>query len=359
MKKLAVILFLGTLVTFPSCFIDPNQFAPKDTEIEGLELTFSSLDTVDLGFYEEARSVLFRNESTGFYTSSLGALYKTKDGGKTWVKVRAQNKETLEDLFFVDDNSGWAVGGRPLCGPSNACEPKTGVFIQTKDGGETWQDANVVLSSSTQLQSVWFTTPLNGIVVGASVHDKGTGLMYSTVDGGQTWQERHFANIGGVMNDIQFIDTQNGLISCSSGRVMRTSDGGANWIVEKQFPELDENIISCVKPSIVGPHIIAFAGGQSVSRTIDGGVTWKPWAYPNVKITEMIFITHLDGFVFGEGVSDFLFSFSAIKYTKDGGQTWIGSNEVDEIWPVVAVSFPTPNLGFGVSGTKMVKIKVK
>jgi len=69
-----------------------------------------------------------------------GAILKTVDGGQTWTRKGVddpQGNANLEGIGFVDDKHGWTGGwgDRDFTG---------GFTSETRDGGETWTDANHV-----------------------------------------------------------------------------------------------------------------------------------------------------------------------------------------------------------------------
>jgi photosystem II stability/assembly factor-like uncharacterized protein len=71
-------------------------------------------------------AVSFADERRGWAVGDSGAVFATKDGGRTW---RAQVPNVWADLFdvkFFDQREGVAVGG-------------DGTAIHTSDGGQTWR----------------------------------------------------------------------------------------------------------------------------------------------------------------------------------------------------------------------------
>jgi photosystem II stability/assembly factor-like uncharacterized protein len=85
-----------------------------------------------------------------------GTIIKTINGGATWT---AQTSGTLNDLhsvYFIDANTGYAVGGSVLTGD--------GILLKTINGGTSW---NSLLSvPKYQLYSVYFTDANTGYAVG-------------------------------------------------------------------------------------------------------------------------------------------------------------------------------------------------
>lgn len=51
----------------------------------------------------------FVNNLTGFYCST-DEIYKTTDGGSTWNRVCRVAKQGLVEIYFTDENTGWACG---------------------------------------------------------------------------------------------------------------------------------------------------------------------------------------------------------------------------------------------------------
>jgi photosystem II stability/assembly factor-like uncharacterized protein len=87
--------------------------------------------------------IQFVTEDVGFVSLEAyddAAILKTTDGGRTWTRKPVddpQNNANLEGIGFVDERVGW-VGGW------GDAQFEGGFTSTTRDGGETWQDANSV-----------------------------------------------------------------------------------------------------------------------------------------------------------------------------------------------------------------------
>src|SRR6185436_9578190 len=62
----------------------------------------------------------------GWTVGSFGAIYHTKDRGKTWEKQDSKVFEPLYGVRFVSPTEGWVSG-------------KSGLILHTTDGGKTWE----------------------------------------------------------------------------------------------------------------------------------------------------------------------------------------------------------------------------
>lgn len=113
--------------------------------------------------------------STGYVVSDWGDILKTTDGGRTWVTQNSGTTGQLWGVDFVDNLTGYAVGGEFV-----GTKPR-GIILRTTDGGATW---NSQTNPATEyLTSVSFPVDANtGYAVGM------TGIILKTVDGG-VWVE--------------------------------------------------------------------------------------------------------------------------------------------------------------------------
>ncbi|HRH34909.1 MAG TPA: YCF48-related protein, partial [Catalimonadaceae bacterium] len=123
--------------------------------------------------------------------------------GWEWQNPLPQGN-TLNDIFFIDGQTGWAVGRR-------------GTIIKTTDGGVTWENKSEY--STKVLNAVHFIDLQKGIAVGTG------GIVKRTTDGGETWQETLLGNQT-FLNSIAFQGNLIGWIVGQYGRLFKTTDGG-------------------------------------------------------------------------------------------------------------------------------------
>jgi photosystem II stability/assembly factor-like uncharacterized protein len=76
-------------------------------------------------------AVDFADERRGWAVGSLGSIYVTEDGGRTWRAQQSGVTAELRDVKFTNAREGWAVGAQ-------------GVVLRTRDGGQTWQSEKPV-----------------------------------------------------------------------------------------------------------------------------------------------------------------------------------------------------------------------
>lgn len=146
-----------------------------------------------------------------FYTLVFSLMVLCVQGQNfDWTEQSSNTGEWLNDIYFVDDLTGWAVGDN-------------GAIVATVDGGKTWIPQ--LSKTFEKLRSVFFISKTRGWAVGGT-----TKLtLLNTYDGGSTWAALP-NNISGeaFLSEIHFHDGLHGF-AISPYAVYYTSDGGAHW----------------------------------------------------------------------------------------------------------------------------------
>ncbi|MBI5134808.1 hypothetical protein HZA86_01045 [Candidatus Uhrbacteria bacterium] len=244
-----------------------NTTATVDIAHGQTRLTTTDAWTNTLGFFGNNQDVFFLNSDplVGWAVTVQGEILKTTDAGIFWhVQHSAPNtpyNTELYNIFFIDANTGWAVGGVPE-GPS-------GYMVKTTDGGATW---NVVTpSGATVLQDTYFTSTQNGWAVGWA------GAIYRTQDGGATWATQT-SGTGETLNAV-YVDPAGtkGMIVGGTGTILRTTDSGATWSARAPANATEAGLLLTGNFSglyfLNGNRGWLFSDGGGISYTIDHGDT--------------------------------------------------------------------------------------
>lgn len=245
----------------------------------------------------------------------------------------------FEDVFFVDENNGWAVGSRSYL-PQFSGQ----VIFHTSDGGQTWETQYEhappfdIGFSYHRLDDVFFADSQHGWAVGASetVWDpdpppsgswEHRGAILHTTDGGLHWEEQGeelYEHWDLEFFAVQSLDDQNGWALATKNFpsdhifLARTANGGSQW--------------DWVDTGITGPLAIGFAlvqgdvvftdaqhgwavgGLGKVIHTDDGGAHWvrqdfgEDWR----RLFAVEMLDNQEGWIAGEG----------LFHTSDGGDHW-------------------------------------
>lgn len=125
-----------------------------------------------------------------------------------WSDQNSGVSSTLNDVHFIDEQEGWAVG-------------RSGTIVHTSDGGGSWSTQNS--GTNEDLTGVHMV----GSSVGYAVGKNGTCVKYD----GNSWSSVPLGHSQDVFN-VHFVDASTGWVSGSSGFLQKTTDGGSNWTDE-------------------------------------------------------------------------------------------------------------------------------
>lgn len=221
----------------------------------------------------------------------------------------------LKSIYFIDENTGWAVGGS-LNNPSPV--------LWTNDGGDTWLETNLI----EKCNSVYFTNIDTGFI-GGSIEDNGEQTtMWHTQNGisgvSTTWNEQLW-NGAGEIKAMSFVDAQNGWAieyDCfwhCNYKILKTSDGGGTWAYQtggNNAALLDICFANANYGWAVGRDHIASIN-PLICRTTDGGLNWES------KIIEMEDHITLQGVAFPDSIHGWTVgNVGTILHTSNGGETW-------------------------------------
>ncbi len=212
---------------------------------------------------------------------------------------RAQVTNSLFDVFFIDNRTGWTVA-------------KLGMIAATTDGGAFWKVQKSITDSN--LRGIYFINDQEGWVVG----DLGTVLH--TVNAGQEWTFQE-SGTKKHLRDVYFFDRDSGFIVGEQGVVLVTGNGGKEW---KEREDLRELFIVEDSPFLAALFKICFADEKTgwiagdygtILHTKDGTVTWnKQESGTDSLLMDIYFIDQTRGWAVGE--------FGTVIHTSDGGTSW-------------------------------------
>ncbi len=153
-------------------------------------------------------------------------------------------------------------------------------------------------------------------------------ILFLTVEiysqDGWFWQNP--STTGNPLNDVCFIDANNGWAVGEYGTIIRTTDGGDNWTVQLQGKTYALNGVyftDANNGTVVGVGIFSPYFTGIILRTIDGGENWIMQSSGVSCILNGVYFTdENNGTVVGGGTS-FGGGYGTILRTTDGGEHWI------------------------------------
>lgn len=225
-----------------------------------------------------------------------------------WRLVDSTNRMYYEDVFFVDEYYGWAVGMRTSTMYAHS-------IAYTNDGGWHWDyyyyhpDFNAY-----SMNSVFFIDRNEGWVCGTS------GIILHTTDGGRTWAQQQ-TNVSSNLQKITFKDNLNGRAVGDNSTMLFTNNGGASWstigLSSMTQTHLKDVAFSYYKVVAIGWY------SKPQFFLADDGVNFyeyqiNTYTSPGLMCNSLAHIDHQNIWVAGQ--------YGFIGKTEDEGHTWISQN---------------------------------
>ena len=246
-------------------------------------------------------------------------LYRSENGGDTWIKMTTPNAGAAIDLMAVHPTR-----------PAEIFALDFNDLFRSTDGGATW---SLIAEAPFLLAERLFIDPTNPDRLFALDSDE----IYRTDDGGRNWEQlvnglpevffnEHF--------EISLADPHV-LIAYSSSAAWITRDSGSSW-TELSLPAEDTRFFEMALDS-ADPEIMYLADGVFMYRTDDGGGTWE----------YMSEAEHVVGIQVDPNDPSVLYGRD--RQSNDQGASWFelargltnpGVHAVPEGFPVVAASEP-------------------
>lgn len=199
------------------------------------------------------------------------------------------------------------VAGMARAGDALVAVGDHGTVIRSTDGGQSWQQADVPISSL--LTAVHFVDGRQGWAVGHG------GVVLATGDGGATWQVRKVLDEQPVLLSVHFLDARRGYAVGAYGAAFRTSDGGASWEAMAVGKGYDADMhLNHLFSTRAGALFIAAEAGLAF-RSTDGGETWT-------KLETGVSGSLWSGLECAGGDVVLLGMSGKVIASRDGGDTW-------------------------------------
>ncbi len=196
-------------------------------------------------------SEVFMTDNLNGYLASRDYVYKTSDGGVTWIKMHDNPVNTILDLHVVNAQEIWTC-------------LNNGFIYYTLDGGNVWLDINPNIISSNRTNGI-FANDEGKVWVGG----KYVSIMYSS-NSGTDWTDQ-VPNAKGIMYEPHFINENLGIIGSSEGTVLKTTNGGASF--EKM--QLGEGEYFFAAQMITEQAIVVGSSSGKVFGSPDQGQNWS------------------------------------------------------------------------------------
>lgn len=253
---------------------------------------------------KDLNAVYFGDPKRGWVAGDDGFFAYTEDGGKSWIERSIGIDHSINDIYFVGKDTGFAVAG--------------GSIFETSDGGHSWREAHKFLPAEfdgamPELYSLRFNGKKRGWVVGsASRGDVITNsILAITRDGGATWQVLQAPTRQELIH-IDVVDEKRAWIVGAGGAILRTDDSGESW--SKQVSDTTVTLFHVDFRDEKKGWAVGERG--TILVTEDGGRTWTKITSPaRTTLLSVQFVSDEEGWVVGRG--------GKILRSSNGGRNWV------------------------------------
>jgi photosystem II stability/assembly factor-like uncharacterized protein len=249
-----------------------------------------------------------------FYTS----LYSQSG----WIEYSTGFNNNINNIFFVNANTGWAVGDS--------------IILKSTNGGVNWSKQNYTYVTKVCFNSVKFINENTGFVAGghhSGYYDFYYQYIFKTTNGGVNWNlvfniqggaNSYIAQLHPIDQNNMFIATVGSANNASSGYVAKSDNGGSSF--SNEYGRGECNSIYCINSQVAYASFYSWFDYPSwvgrICKTTNGGTNWvelyKDSLYSSSQIKSMYFVNQNTGFAVGKVHSDI----SRFFKTTNGGAHW-------------------------------------
>jgi photosystem II stability/assembly factor-like uncharacterized protein len=225
------------------------------------------------------KSVCFVDSSYGWIAGDSGIILHTNNGGSSWIRQEINSTHTVEDVFFLDRNQGWAAASNYTTLPFGT------ILLKTTNGGADWI-AQPYPEEDIFINCILYRDSLNGWM-GGSPH-----ALLRTRDGGASWTQAAIDTSTLAFFPVLHLSFYNDQYGYASGGMFdiagvtwHTSNGGEKWYaIDPSQAPADEvhglHLFDSVNVMGAGGDP-DFGYGVGMIRTADAG--WN-WTYEELDI---------------------------------------------------------------------------
>lgn len=253
-------------------------------------------------------TVYFTSSEKGWIAGDNGYLASTGDGGRNWTKQNIGTTESINEIYFRNDDNGYLVAGRKM-------------FV-TRDAGRSWQEITIFRpgefgKNTPDFLSIRFADKKRGIVIGSVLNNQQKvleSLVMRTEDGGESWQ-RIIVPSKKELFHLDFVGSSKCWIVGDDGLILYSGNGGASFQTQRAgvaLPLYNVDFRDETEGYIVGKQ-------GTILRTENGGANWE-----SVKTAFPMTLMRVD---FADDKNGLIVGYSGlILRSNDRGKTWTRQN---------------------------------
>jgi photosystem II stability/assembly factor-like uncharacterized protein len=214
-------------------------------------------------------------------------LFRSTNGGQTWQKVIYKDENTGASDVEIDPSnpdvvyaSMWEAREGPW-EDGNEFNGTGGGLFKSTDGGSTWLPlTNGLPKDLSQIYVAIAPSDPRRLYATIAIAS-GPLAVYRSDDAGENWSKatedpRPSGRIGGGDLAVPRVDSKNAdVVYCASTVTMKSTDGGKTWSGFRGAPGGDDYQNLWINPN--NPDIILLVSDQGALVTVNGGASWSSW----------------------------------------------------------------------------------
>lgn len=206
------------------------------------------------------RSIVFKDDLTGYVCGDNGRVHKTTDAGNTWHSLNTGITVTLNQVRIAEDGSVVIPGNsstilrstdggnswsnilnipaivdffavKLLKSNSFIISGNESTILRTSNSGATWESISIGMPNP--LFAVDFSWQTTGWVTGCC------GMFMKTTNAGISWTTDDYLTPGYTLYSMQFFGQSNGWLAGEAGYILRTTNAGISWDSLNSGTQLD------------------------------------------------------------------------------------------------------------------------
>ncbi len=167
---------------------------------------FSQWQEISTPTNEDLNTIEIINNNA-FCGGKNGVLLKSLDQGETWTEITTSASGSITSIHFINSSIGFFT-------------TSLGKIFKTLNGGIDWTEKSVHVGG---INGIDFQNLLTGIAVGDN------GNIFKTTDGGNNWIDLGSQSIY-IINDIAFINDTLAVAVGASGSYLFSTNIGESWM---------------------------------------------------------------------------------------------------------------------------------
>ncbi len=274
--------------------------------------------------------LFFRNDTTGWLVTRSGQIFRTSDGGTSWLEQLHDSTAYMRCIRFFDDING--IAGNLLA------DSLGNVLYKTNNAGITWSVVDTAAITGEIPYGLCGLYAVDSLTIFGCGRHHGPSYFVRSFDGGISWESFNMSDSVGALIDLYFWDQNHGIMiggtdehsDSSHMLVLYTENSGDSWSTvylgertmewgwKISFPTETIGYISIQKKPFLDSTTEYFL------KSTDGGLTWFEFPFMFADTSEEdVYSAQAIGFI--TPTRGWMGSYDNDRptlMTVDGGVTW-------------------------------------